>query len=249
MSAARHGAIVCEGYQDRHFWDGWLRHLGWAEDRSVVSGRRQGEPGGQYGYRHGTHTTRVVPAGSKAEILPAALDFLREPWTLTHLVLNEDPDLTPRADATQLPLPRNSVQAHVEALGWVCETAPGFPILATRPDRVAVTIHRLLWTCPDPPAPGLPAVDTLERLVCAALLAAYPDRGPAVQHFLNHRPEAPADHPHKAIAMTHMAGWYAPHGSFDFYRTLWDDPAIAVQLESRLRASGAWAIAEALAGP
>jgi hypothetical protein len=45
-----------------------------------------------------------------------------------------------------------------------------------------------------------------------------------------------------------MAGWYAEHGCEDFYANLWRDAAVVPELESRLRSSGAWQIAETVAG-
>jgi hypothetical protein len=44
-----------------------------------------------------------------------------------------------------------------------------------------------------------------------------------------------------------MAGWYPEHGCDAFYGLLWQDKPVADQLESRLRVSGAWDIAESLA--
>jgi len=44
-----------------------------------------------------------------------------------------------------------------------------------------------------------------------------------------------------------MAGWYAHFGREAFYSNMWKDPNLVTELETRLRASGAWQIAEALA--
>jgi hypothetical protein len=44
-----------------------------------------------------------------------------------------------------------------------------------------------------------------------------------------------------------MAGWYAEHACENFYSSLWNDTAILRELETRLRASGAWQIGTALA--
>jgi hypothetical protein len=43
-----------------------------------------------------------------------------------------------------------------------------------------------------------------------------------------------------------MAGWYAEHGCEDFYSGLWRDERVRVELEKRLRASGAWDVVEVL---
>jgi hypothetical protein len=44
-----------------------------------------------------------------------------------------------------------------------------------------------------------------------------------------------------------MAGWSADLGCEAFHSALWSDPSIASELEARLRSSGAWQVAEALA--
>ncbi len=92
----------------------------------------------------------------------------------------------------------------------------------------------------------MPTQQTLERLVSAALLAAYPARAKPLQDWLDSRPLPPATDP-KEHAWSHMAGWYAQYGCEAFYSNLWNDPQIVSQLESRLRLSGAWQIVEAIA--
>ena len=104
----------------------------------------------------------------------------------------------------------------------------------------------ICWSASDKGLPGLPTKQTLERLVCAAILAVYPDRGPAVHKWLDSRPAAPPAGP-KEHAWSYMAGWYAEFGSDAFFREIWHDEGVATQLESRLRACGAWRIGEMLA--
>jgi hypothetical protein len=67
-----------------------------------------------------------------------------------------------------------------------------------------------------------------------------------VDQWLKSRPNPPPPDP-KELAWSHMAGWHAEHGCEPFYKLLWQDAAVATQLESRLRECGAWRIAEALA--
>jgi len=86
----------------------------------------------------------------------------------------------------------------------------------------------------------------LERLVCAAVVAAYPLRADAVQTWLASRPAPPAPTP-KEYAWSYMAGWYAEYGCDAFYSNIWRDAAVTSALEDRLRQSGAWRIAEVLA--
>jgi hypothetical protein len=51
----------------------------------------------------------------------------------------------------------------------------------------------------------------------------------------------------KEHAWSYMAGWYADHGCEACYSNLWNDPRVVGELESRLRASGAWQMAESMA--
>jgi len=114
-------------------------------------------------------------------------------------------------------------------------------------DGGATKVALLRWEVSDPPAPGLPDQQTLERLACAALAAAYPARAASVQSWLDARPAPPGADP-KEHAWSYMAGWHAEHGCEAFYSNLWIDPRVRTELESRLRASGAWQIAATLAG-
>ncbi|MBI2299587.1 MAG: hypothetical protein HYU66_11715 [Armatimonadetes bacterium] len=107
-------------------------------------------------------------------------------------------------------------------------------------------VSTVMWHTDDRSAPGLPAQQTLERLACAALLAAYPDRGLAIANWLTARPAPPPDSP-KAFAWSHMAGWYAEYGCEAFYSQLWEDPLVLPHLRSRLESCGAWRIAALLA--
>jgi hypothetical protein len=110
----------------------------------------------------------------------------------------------------------------------------------------ATTVSLVRWQADDPVEAGLPAQQTLERLVCAAVIAAYPERAEPVQRWLVSRPKAPPAGP-KHFAFSYMAGWYAEFGSDTFYQKLWKDEQLVVPLRSRLDACGAWRIAEELA--
>jgi hypothetical protein len=113
-------------------------------------------------------------------------------------------------------------------------------------DAGALPVSLVVWWASDAHSPGLSMKETLERLACAALCAAYPARSGAVEIWLGQRSDTPAAD-HKAYAWSHMAGWYAERGCEAFYSRLWEDPLIAKELEQRLHASGAWRIAEELA--
>ena len=114
-------------------------------------------------------------------------------------------------------------------------------------DGGATEICLIRWEASDPPLPGLPNQQTLERLVCASLCAAYPQRGQNVQNWLTTRHSPPPESV-KEYIFSHMAGWYAKRSCDEFYSYLWeDDPAIVAELKARLEASGAWQIAQTLA--
>jgi hypothetical protein len=246
--------IVCEGYHDRAFWAGWLLQAQWQGPE--VAGQSVKDPWdrtvgqGQFGYWRQGRFLRVVPAGGKDKVLSEAARLLTgaRTYEVRAMVLNADPDFAAGQEGRSNPLPAEAVRRRLRDAGLAVDQGNGYPVMVTPPVATGLPIHRVLWQCDDGPADGLPAAQTLERLVCAAILAAYPPRGSSVQAFLGNRPGAPAltdpayAHHHKDAAMTHMAGWYAPHGSFDFYREVWRDSRIAAQLEARLRASGAWDI-------
>jgi hypothetical protein len=112
-------------------------------------------------------------------------------------------------------------------------------------DGGATIVSLLHWQAADPATDGIPNKQTLERLVCAAIAAAYSNRSTAVAQWLVARPDAPLASV-KEFAWSYMAGWAAEQGCDTFYSKLWQDAAIAHELEQRLRATGAWRIAEAL---
>jgi len=102
------------------------------------------------------------------------------------------------------------------------------------------------WETDDRPARGLPEKQALERLVCAAVVAAYPDRPEPLQRWLESRPSPPDASP-KEHAWSYMAGWYPEHGCEDFYVQVWRDARIAGELEARLKTAGVWAAIEQVA--
>jgi hypothetical protein len=111
----------------------------------------------------------------------------------------------------------------------------------------ATLVSPVLWHVPGPVPEGVPSQQALERLVCMALSKAWPERGKAVEAWVKSRPLPPkGDKLHKAHAWSFMAGWYADQGCDAFYSLLWEDAAVASELEALLRASGGWRVAEAL---
>jgi hypothetical protein len=249
--------ILCEGYYDRSFWRAWLTHLGCTDPGAPTPGSsrrsRVVDPwnapvtGGQYAYLSRTAKfIRVTPCHGKAEVRTEAWNRLtqRTGKALAYLVINIDVDVSvggPSGGRTGL-RPQD-----VEA--FVRQFDPSVVVNADGEieiDAGATKVALVRWEATDPPTPGLPDEQTLERLVCAAVVAAYPARANAVHSWLASRSHPPAADP-KEHAWSYMAGWYASHGCDAFYANLWQDAAVVAELEARLRASNAWRVAETLA--
>ena len=249
--------IYCEGYHDRAFWTGWLKHLGCVDPGLPPPGRSGRNPifdpwnarvvAGQFAFHSASGLfIRVFPCGGKNNILREARLRLadRGSKTLARLVINIDSDVTTSgAKAGPSGLQVHDVVNLVRAFD-----AGAAPSAANEIDLDggATKVSLLRWEASDPPAPGLPDQQTLERLACAAIIAAYPARAAAVQSWLHGRPIPPKRDP-KEHAWSYMAGWYAESGCDFFYSNLWNDPQIAAELETRLQAFGAWRIATTLA--
>jgi hypothetical protein len=159
-------------------------------------------------------------------------------------VINVDPDVA--AAITPATVSGLRVQDILQLVRTFDPSATVNPAGEIILDAGATTVSLIRWEATDPPAPGLPAQQTLERLVCAALNAAYPPRANSVQNWLDSRPDPPNPDP-KEHAWSYMAGWYADQSCEASYSSLWIDPQIVTQLESRLRSSGAWQIVESIA--
>jgi len=255
--------VLCEGYHDRAFWAGWLTHVGLtdpgqrpegAERVPVLDPWGKKVVGGQFGFLSKTgHFVRVEPCnGDIGRILQVARKRLdRESQSqrqgaselgLRQMVLNIDADV----EVEEASPKKGFSLADLCSWLWELRLSPD----ATETDVLlfggATTVSLVRWRADDPHAAGIPSKQTLERLVCAAIVAAYPERGEPLERWLDSRPNEPPAGP-KHFACSHMAGWYPEFGSDGFYRRLWEEPAVVEQLELRLKACGAWQIAEELA--
>jgi hypothetical protein len=189
---------------------------------------------------------QVRPCNGKVNVLQEARIRLtrRTIKRLVRLVLNVDVD-TSVAGST----PGTSGLSQQDLFYQVQQIDPGASVNAATEieiDGGTTKIALVRWETHDPPIPGLPDQQCLERLASAAIVAAYPPRAKAVEDWLGARPTPPPIDP-KEHAWSYMAGWYAGHGCEDFYTNLWRDAAIVAELEKRLRTSGAWQIAEMVA--
>ena len=247
--------ILCEGYDDRAFWAAWLKRLGCkrAPGKTPIPGGREfvygpdGKelPPGHFGYlsRNGAFLT-LVPCYGKDNI-PRELRLRlqqRDTKPIDRVVVNVDPD-TPidvGLGASVAPI-WNEIDAVVRFADAAAVARDD-----GQWDVGSTTVSLVCWGVEALTAPGIPDIQTLERLVCASIVQAYPGRGENVQQWLSSREAGPPAGP-KHFAWSYYAGWFADHGTGDYYRCIWDDPNIAGPLEQHLRASGAWAVAEAMA--
>jgi hypothetical protein len=114
-------------------------------------------------------------------------------------------------------------------------------------DEGKTKVSLVSWECDDPPSDGLPHQHTLERIICASIMGAYPNRGPAIHDWLRSRPDPPDIDP-KEFAFSYLAGWYARVGSYEgFVTTVWGIEPIVAELIPRLERCGAWKVANLLA--
>ncbi len=242
--------VLCEGYLDRAFWAGWLTHLGCTVP---------GQPGmirdslgrlvrnGQHLHhsKSGRHI-RVVPCGGKPEVTREARQRLSKRTMkpeLTRLVISVDPDVEVGAPGGATGLRVQDVHALARQFD---ASAIQTPVGDVALDAGSTVVSLVRWEAADSDVVGAPTRQTLERLVCASMVAAYPDRGPSVDRWLKSRPSPPPAHP-KEFGWSYMAGWYAEQGCEAFFRIIWKDDKVVAELESRLRECGAWRVAESLA--
>lgn len=90
----------------------------------------------------------------------------------------------------------------------------------------------IVWCCAGE-GEGIPGKQTLERVVCVALSGAEPGQGASVSRWLADEPHQVGP-VHKAHALSYLAKWYAEFGFEAFYQRIWEDDALAAQLESLL---------------
>lgn len=239
----RQHVILCEGYDDRSFWAGWLERL---ECRSAGPGSidawNEEVKNGKYLFTTPNGSFILVePARGGGEIRKKARSYLllRESKPLGRMIVNLDSDAQGEGPSTK---------AREVVAGVVRDFDGGTVGPLDGPHYVGeVQIWPVVWECSGTAdTSGVPSQQTLERLAASAIVAAYSGRGDAVQRWLDDEPAA-SETNHKNYGMSYFAKWYAQdHGHGDFYRALWRDPGTAEQLESMLRESGAWKPVEEL---
>ncbi len=244
--------VLCEGYHDRAFWAAWLLQIGCTDPGQREAGRRVpvNDPwgrrveGGQFGFHSRSEQfVRIVPCQGRHKVLRMAHDRLadRVDHKLRLLVVSTDADVDAGGTQSGQGPALAAVRTVLERHGRYQTTEEGDFQLA---DGARIVIPQ--WQADDPDVDGVPMRQTLERLVCSAVVAAHPPRGAVVKRWLDSRPDGPEAGP-KEFAWSHMAGWYARFGCEGFYRAIWQDEPVRGQLQSRLETCGAWRIGDLLA--
>jgi hypothetical protein len=248
--------VLCEGFHDRAFWAGMLLTLGCSDPGLRTDGSRttvfdpwslpvRGD--GEFAYRSKSgRFVRLVPAKGKDKLIPLARNRLktRDQKALLRLVIVADADTN--ADGT---LSTGSPVSYAAIKNLILSTDPS----ATEAnndfviDDGAGRVSFVRWQPHDPPTPGVPNQHTLERMISAAMVAAFPSRGTCVQTWLDSRLHAPLTTP-KSYGWSYLAGWHSDFSGYEaFLSGLWENPKIVATLKPRLEQCGVWRIAEALA--
>ena len=272
--------ILCEGPEDRAFWGGLLHARGWAQVKPKSGrggearrprGRKGRGGGGAAGGDRRPHTfgtpepsdkdpdpaprpyVEVHPTGGGGNLLPTLRSLLEEDRAdpvITRTLLNFDTDLSAEDERDgRTGLTVDGVRSSLDGGGWPSHAAEGEPGSLRLDGGPVVTLTP--WRTADPVGDGVPEKQTLERVVCTAVVA-RPDRGPAVAGWLKSRPglvPGVEPHRHKSTALSYYAGWYPGGGSFAFFAGLWRDPPVAAELERLLRDAGTLAAVDRLLAP
>ncbi len=241
----RQHVILCEGFDDRAFWAGWLIYLGCQDQgrrRPVYDAWGEEVKNGKYLFTtRGASNVLVDPVHGGSEVRATAMTYFRQHNTkpIGRMIVNIDSDAEGEG--------RTSSAREVIA-GIVRDYDGGAVGDLDGPHSIDdVEVWPVVWECLDSgEIPGIPRQQTLERLAAAAIVAAYAERGEPVQRWLEAEPVEENTN-HKNYGMSYFAKWYAQrHGHGDFYRALWRDEAVAEQLKARLTATGAWQLVEEL---
>ena len=253
--------ILCEGYHDRAFWGGWMEYFGCVDPgrgnpRKPVydpEGKEVNKP--QFGYYTPTGVfLRLIPCRDKRGVRKEASKRLREESDrmkqgasepiLSRLIMSIDSDLAADEISAESGLTITNLHSQFKQFDESAQAAKSGNKVLMFGGKTAVSM--LCWEAADAVVPGVPNKQTLERLICSAIVAAYPERGEPVQRWLDSRPNPPKANP-KEFSWSHMAGWYAKFDRDPFYQMLWKDENVVNELQRRLEGCGAWQIAEELA--
>lgn len=233
----RQAVILCEGFDDRTFLAAWLEALGCEEARQDPW--KTSVTKGQFGFTSPSgRFIRVHPCSGKNRLAEIAGTYIDRHGVrpVSRLMLCFDADCDAPAVAQ-----RGTVLQSLVA------QRKASPITDTGAATIdGVDVESLVWECDDPlDTQGVPAQQSLERLVVASIVAVEPARGASVREWLRATPET-AGPEHKAHAYAYLAKWFAASTCEDFYRAMWREPAIRGELEARLGRTGALPLVQRL---
>jgi len=249
--------IVCEGYHDRSFWSGALIFLG-CNDPGIKAVDRPRVPvydpwgvkveKGQFGFRtRQDHFIRIVPTHGRSRIMETARNRIeqRKVNELHRLVICIDEDIPVEG------FKRKQDESHIQdLLNWVkaidhvAKIDGNDVLLGDTDSRVSLIRWR---TADNTDKPGLPAKQTLERILCKALVQAFPDRAEPVEQWLAGRPDPPKENP-KEHALSYLAGWFADAANYESaIRVWWEKDQIKDRLKTVLQETEIWSIMEEIA--
>ena len=235
--------ILCEGYHDRSFWSGMLQYLDWN-----IMEKWQGKKSRQYGFddKDKTKSVVVTPCEGKSNIGPELFLKLRRLETnpINHLIVNIDPDGQEFTAQFCKDTIRNAIQKAQQELKnqkkEPFESKEAGQHFQIKTQRGATQIHWVVWGTANSGGQNLPTQQTLERMICAAILEVYPDRAGPVNQFLTATPLPPGDTNPKSYAWSFMAKWAGESGCDRFYQALWEDEQVRESLKNIMTETGAW---------
>ncbi len=236
--------ILCEGYHDRAFWKGLLLHIGCTDPsnegrQSVVDPWKKSVRGGQYAFISPSgRFIRLVAVGGDRNLLHNQFRHRvdkRHIEKLYGLIVSADADVHNDDELIRVSLPVVSQ--------WALEIDPSRAEIESHvvlSDETPISV--LTWmTNTAENSLGVPAKQTLERMVCSAIVAAYGERGRPVEEWLASRPNPPVHDSPKAHAFSYVAGWYAASASYEgAIASIWRDQRVAKVLVQMLEDQPAW---------
>lgn len=255
MSAARdeRRVILCEGKHDCAFWGALLQRLGCRKGAADPRGSRLPGMTSQSGA-----FVVLRDLGREVKWSDVANELKEANTTpVSDIVHCTDLDqATPTIDFSQARKTRKGnvlaaagalqlVEGRMASTCWDSATESAvFPLKSQAPLTTRVSV--VVWGANAEPQDGVPAQQTLERMICLAMAQAYPETAKCVEAWLKSRPTPPplSKGDHKAYAASYMAGWHAGRDYQGFFQAVWEDQSVAERLMAILRASGAWEVAE-----
>ncbi|NJL30552.1 MAG: hypothetical protein HC898_02360 [Phycisphaerales bacterium] len=241
--------VLCEGYHDRAFWAGALSYLKCNRPEQKVK-----DPwgklvvSGQFGYTTpGNHFIRITPVSGNGSILHFARQRInrRNVDKVDRIVMCIDSDLLLDEFSVSHTDSNNN-----ELLAWTRQIdSDAIEEGAYIRLKDGTMVNLIEWkTTSTEAGHGVPGKQTLERIICSALAATFPQRAYDVQQWLDSRHEKPGKSSAKEHAFSYLAGWFADSGSYEgAIAQWWNDPNIREHIIAELEKTGIWSIMHAIA--